>query len=191
MSTMFETRDFRRGLKIEINGDPFVIVDFQHHNPGKGAAVTRTRVRNLRTGQVLDQTFKSGEKVGRPDLDERTMQYLYSDSNGFHFMDTENFEQVSLGADEVGDARLYLLENAKIKVLNFQGKPIAVDIDTFVELKVVETQPGIRGDTATGGSKPAKMETGLVVTVPFHINEGDILRIDTRDGQYQDRVNKK
>lgn len=191
MSSMYETSDFRRGLKIEMGNDPFVIVDFQHVNPGKGAAFTRTKMRNLRTGQVLEQNIKSGVKVAKPDIEERKLQFLYKDGDGYHFMDSQNYEQVSLEDKDVGDAKNYMLENSMLAVLYYQGRPIGVETDTFVELKVVETQPGIRGDTATGGSKPAKMETGLVVTVPFHINEGDVLRIDTRDGQYQDRVNKK
>lgn len=191
MSTMFETRDFRRGLKIEVNGDPWVIVDFQHVNPGKGAAFTRTKMRNLRTGQVVENNIRSGDKVAKPDTDDRKMQYLYRDSEGFHFMDTSNYEQISLSEESIGETKDYLLENSVIQVLFYQGKPLTVETDTFVEMKVKETQPGIRGDTATGGSKPATMETGLVVTVPLHINEGDILRIDTRSGEYVDRVNRK
>lgn len=191
MSTMYETRDFRRGLKIEMNGDPWVIVDFQHVNPGKGAAFTRTKMRNLRSGQVVENNIRSGDKVAKPDTDDRKMQYLYRDAEGFHFMDTANYEQISLSNDAIGDTKDYLLENSVIQVLFYQGKPLTVETDTFVEMKVKETQPGIRGDTATGGSKPATMETGLVVTVPLHINEGDILRIDTRSGEYVDRVNRK
>jgi elongation factor P len=191
MSTMFETRDFRRGLKIEINGDPWVIVDFQHVNPGKGAAFTRTKMRNLRSGQVVENNIRSGDKVAKPDTDDRSMQYLYRDSEGFHFMDTGNYEQITLSEDAIGDTKYYLLENSVIQVLFYQGRPLTVETDTFVELKVTETQPGIRGDTATGGSKPATLETGLVVSVPFHINEGDVLRIDTRTNEYMDRVNRK
>jgi elongation factor P len=119
------------------------------------------------------------------------MQFLYRDADGFHFMDTANYEQIQLTNEQVGDNKYYLLENSVIQVLFYQGKPLTVEVDTFVEMKVTETQPGIRGDTATGGSKPATMETGLVVTVPFHINEGDVLRIDTRSNEYTDRVNKK
>lgn len=189
--SMYETRDFRRGLKIEIDGDPYSIIDFQHVNPGKGGSFTRTKIRNMRTGQVLEPNIKSGDKVGKPDVEERKMQYQYSDGEGVHFMDTENFEQISLQDEDVGDAKFYLTENAVVKTLFYKGKPIGIETETFAELRVVETQPGIRGDTATGGSKPAKFETGLVVNVPFHINEGDILRIDTRDNQYMDRVNKK
>ncbi len=191
MSSMYDTREFRRGLKVLINNDPWIIVDFQHVSPGKGAAFTRTKVKNLRTGQVVEQNIKSGDKLEKPDVEERNMQFLYNDTEGYHFMDTANFEQISLSNAEVADTKNYLIENSVIKVVFFNGKPIGVETDTFVELKVVETTLGVRGDTATGGSKPAKLETGLVVNVPFHIHEGDILRIDTREGVYVDRVNRK
>lgn len=191
MSSMYDTRDFRRGLKVLMNNDPWVIVDFQHVNPGKGAAFTRTKVKNLRTGQVVEHNIKSGDKLEKPDVEERNMQFLYSDADGYNFMDTANYEQISLTNLEVGDTKNYLIENSVIKVVFFNNKPIGVETETFVELKVVETAPGVRGDTATGGSKPAKLETGLVVSVPFHINEGDILRIDTREAVYVDRVNRK
>jgi len=191
MATMYDTREFRRGLKVLINNDPWSIVDFQHVNPGKGAAFTRTKFKNLRTGQVVEQNIKSGDKLEKPDVEEKNMQFLYSDADACYFMDTQNYEQISLTKDEVGDTKNYLIENSVIKVVFFNGKPIGVETDTFVELKVVETTAGVRGDTATGGSKPAKLETGLVVNVPFHINEGDVLRIDTREGTYVDRVNRK
>lgn len=191
MSSMYDTREFRRGLKVLMNNDPWVIVDFQHVSPGKGAAFTRTKVKNLRTGQVVEHNIKSGDKLEKPDVEERNMQFLYNDADGYHFMDTANFEQISLTNLEVGDTKHYLIENSVIKVVFFNNKPIGVETETFVELKVVETAPGVRGDTATGGSKPAKLETGLVVSVPFHINEGDILRIDTREAVYVDRVNRK
>lgn len=191
MSSMYDTREFRRGLKVLINNDPWIIVDFQHVSPGKGAAFTRTKVKNLRTGQVVEQNIKSGDKLEKPDVEERNMQFLYADADGYNFMDTANFEQIFLTNLEVGEAKNYLIENSVIKVVFFNGKPIGVETETFVELKVVETAPGVRGDTATGGSKPAKLETGLVVSVPFHINEGDILRIDTREAVYVDRVNRK
>lgn len=188
--SMYETSDFRRGLKIEMKGDPWVIVDFQHVNPGKGAAFTRTKIRNMRTGQVLEQNIKSGDKVAKPDVEEREMQYLYRDAEGFHFMDTVSYEQIALQSEDVGDVVNYLVENNNIQVIFFQGKAISVDAPNHVELTVVETQPGIRGDTATGGTKPAKLQTGLVVNVPFHINEGDVLRIDTRENVYLDRVSR-
>jgi len=191
MGSMYDTREFRRGLKVLINNDPWSIVDFQHVSPGKGSAFTRVKLKNLRNGQVVEQNIKSGDKVEKPDVEEKKMQFLYADAENYNFMDTDNFEQISLTRDEVGDTKDYLIENSVIKVLYFNGKPIGVETDTFVELKVVETSPGVRGDTATGGSKPATLETGLVVSVPFHINEGDILRIDTREGMYMDRVNRK
>jgi elongation factor P len=191
MASMYDTRDFRRGLKVLINNDPWSIVDFQHVSPGKGAAFTRIRVKNLRTGQVVEQNIKSGDKLERPDVEERNMQFLYADGDGFHFMDTQNYEQIFLSTDEVGDTKNYLIENSVIKVIFFNSKPIGVETDIFVELKVVETTDGVRGDTATGGTKPARLETGLTVNVPFHINEGDVLRIDTREGVYMDRVNRK
>lgn len=188
---MFETSDFRRGLKIEYRGDPYTIVDFQHVNPGKGAAFTRTKIRNLRTAQVLEVNIKSGERVGKPDLEQSNAQYLYHDAEGYNFMDTANYEQFTLEKDQLGDVVNYMLENSTIDVLFYQGKPLTVECPTFVELTVKETQPGIRGDTATGGSKSATMETGLVINCPLHINEGDILKIDTRDGSYLERVNRK
>ena len=191
MANMYDTRDFKRGLKVLVNNDPWVIVDFQHVNPGKGAAFTRTKVKNMRTGQVVENNIKSGDKLEKPDVEERNMQFLYADADGGHFMDTANYEQISLSHGEIGDTKNYLIENSVIKVIFFNGRPIGVETDIFVELKVAETTAGVRGDTATGGSKPAKMETGLVVSVPFHINEGDILRIDTREGIYMDRVNRK
>ena len=191
MSTMFDTREFRRGLKVLMGNDPWVIVDFQHVNPGKGAAFTRTKVKNLRTGQVVEHNIKSGDKLEKPDVEEKNMQFLYKVADNYYFMDTANYEQISLTNLEVGDTKNYLIENSVIKVVYFNGKPIGVETEIFVELKVIETAPGVRGDTATGGSKPAKLETGLVVSVPFHINEGDILRIDTREAEYVDRVSRK
>ncbi|APJ03725.1 elongation factor P [Silvanigrella aquatica] len=191
MSSMYDTREFRRGLKVLMSNDPWIIVDFQHVNPGKGAAFTRTKFKNLRTGQVVEHNIKSGDKLEKPDVEERNMQFLYNDADGYNFMDTANFEQISLTNLEVGETKNYLVENSVIKVVFFNGKPIGVETETFVELKVVETAPGVRGDTATGGSKPAKLETGLVVSVPFHINEGDVLRIDTREAVYVDRVSRK
>ena len=191
MSTMFETRDFRRGLKVEVNGDPWIIVDFQHVSPGKGAAFTRTKMRNLRSGQIVESNIRSGDKLAKPDTEDRRMQFLYRDSEGFNFMDTGNYEQISLSENAVGENKYFLLENTVIQVLFFKGAPLTIEMDTFVELKVTETQPSIRGDTATGGSKPATLETGLVVTVPFHISEGDVLRVDTRTSEYVDRVSRK
>ena len=188
---MYETRDLRKGLKVLINKEPFSVVDFQHVSPGKGAAFTRVKLRNLKTNNVVEQNIKSGEKIEKPDMEERKMQFLYADSDGYNFMDTSDYEQLSLTKDEIGDTRHYLTENAVISVLYFNNKPIGIETDTFAELVVKETPPGVRGDTATGGTKLATMNTGLVISVPFHINEGDILRVDSRDGSYVDRVQRK
>lgn len=185
---MYVTTDFRKGLKIEYSGKPYVIVDFQHVNPGKGAAFVRTRLKNLETSQVLEVTFKSGEKVGVPDLVSKNMQYLYNDGSAYTFMDMESYDQFQLSSDELGDAKDYIVENSTVNVTFFQGKPVSVDLENFVELKVAETQPNIKGDTSSGGGKPATLETGLVVTVPFHISEGDLLKIDTRSASYVEKV---
>ena len=187
---MYSTTEFRKGLKIEYSGKPFVIVDFQHVNPGKGAAFVRTRLKNLETAQVLEVTFKSGEKVPEPDLEYKEMQYLYSDGSQYTFMDTESYDQVSLTTDELGDAKFFIIENSMVKVTFFQGKAVAVEIDNFVELEVTETQPNIKGDTSSGGGKPATLQTGLTITVPFHINQGDVLKVDTRTSQYVEKVKK-
>ena len=191
MANMYDTSEFRRGLKVLMSGDPWNIVDFQHVRPGKGAAFTRVKLKNIRTGQVVEQNIKSGDKLEKPDVEEKSMQYLYADAENFHFMDTANYEQIALTKDDMDEAKDYVVENAVVKVVFFNGKPIGVDVGNFVELKVVETSEGVRGDTATGGTKPAKLETGLVVRVPFHINEGDVLRIDTRVAEYVDRVSRK
>lgn len=187
---MYATTDFRKGLKIEYNGKPFVIVDFQHVNPGKGSAFVRTKLRNLETAQVLEITFKAGDKVPVPDLENREMQYLYNDGTKYTFMDNASFDQVNLTNEELGDAKDWIIENSIVKVTYFQGRPVTVELDNFVELEVVETQPNIKGDTSGGGGKPAKMQTGVTVTVPFHINVGDILKIDTRTGDYVEKVKK-
>ncbi|MBP6218806.1 MAG: elongation factor P [Oligoflexales bacterium] len=186
---MYETTDFRKGLKIEYDDKAFEIVEFQHVNPGKGSAFVRTRLKNLETGRVIDVTFKAGvEKVGIPDLSYSQMQYLYTDGSSFVFMDTSSFDQVTLSTEELGESRFYLVENSMVRVTFYKGKPVSIDLDNFVELRVKETQPNIRGDTSGGGGKPAVMETGLTVTVPFHISEGDLLKIDTRTNRYVEKV---
>ena len=185
---MYSTSEFRKGLKIELDGAPYVIVDFQHVKPGKGGAFVRTKLKNLLTGRVLDQTFRSGERVKRPDLMEREMQYLYGEGDRFCMMDNENYEQLMLTAEQVGEVRLYLTENLDVKVLFFNQQPVAVEAPTFVELEVTQTEPGVKGDTATGGTKPATLESGATVQVPLFINEGDRVRVDTRTGAYMERV---
>ncbi|EAX47927.1 translation elongation factor P [Thermosinus carboxydivorans Nor1] len=185
---MISTNDFRTGITVEIDGDVWQVVDFQHVKPGKGAAFVRSKLKNVRTGAVVERTFNAGEKLPRAHVDRREMQYLYESDGMYNFMDNETYEQVALTEEQLGDAKKFLKENMNIGVMFFQGVVIGVDLPNSVELRVVETDPGIRGDTATGGTKPAKLETGYVVRVPLFINEGDVLRIDTRTGEYIERA---
>lgn len=185
---MIQTSEFRKGLKIEIDGEPFIIVEFQHVKPGKGGAFVRTRIKSLISGNVLDRTFRSGDKVDTPDLEEKEMQFLYVQGDEFSFMDSKTYEQTTLDRDHLGDSADYLQENCTVRVLFHNGKPLGVDVPTFVELKVVSAEPGVRGDTATGVTKAATLETGKIVQVPLFINEGEVLKIDTRTGTYVERV---
>jgi len=184
------TTEFRNGLKIEIDGEPYVIVEFQHVKPGKGGAFVRTKFKSLKSGNVTDKTFRAGEKVNVPDLEEKTMQYLYGADKDRVFMDTSSYEQVSLNEKQLGDSINYLKENMEIKVLYHKGMPINIEVPMFVELVIAKTDPGVRGDTASGGSKPATLETGAVVKVPLYMNEGDAIKIDTRTGTFIERVKK-
>ena len=185
---MYSTADFRKGLRIELDGEPYVIVDFQHVKPGKGGAFVRTKVKHLITGRVLDNTFRSGERIKRPDLMEREMQYLYREGDRYCMMDNETYEQIMLSGDQVGESRLFLTENLNLKVLLFNQQPVAMELPLFVELAVAQTEPGVRGDTASGGTKPATLESGATIQVPLFINEGDRVRVDTRSGTYIERV---
>ena len=188
---MYETADFKKGLKILMDNDPYTIVDFQHVKPGKGNQFTRTKMRNLLTGQNREITFKSGEKFGVPNVENKEMSYLYKDDNGFNFMDQTNYEQLLMTPDEVGDSSDFLIENLNVVILFFNDRAVAVDVPKAVNLKVAQTDPGVKGDRVTGGTKPATMETGLVVQVPLHISEGDLLRVDTFTRDYVERVNIK
>lgn len=185
---MISTADFRRGMKITYKGEPCEIIDFQHVKMGRGGAIVRTKLKNLISGNVLEDTFRSGEKFESPQLEQKSMQYLYREENQFYFMDTESYEQVSLDEEHIGDATKYLKENMIVTVQYYKEKPISVELPTFVELAIKETEPGFRGDTAASGTKPAVLETGASIKVPFHINEGDIVKVDTRTGQYIERV---
>ena len=185
---MYSTAEFKKGLKIELEGVPYTIVDFQHVKPGKGGAFVRTKMKSLLSGRVLDQTFRSGEKVKKPDLMEREMQYLYGEGEDFHMMDNETYEQIMLTEDQVGEVRLFLTENMAVKVLFFNQQPVAVEVPLFVELEVTQTEPGMKGDTAAGGTKPATLESGVLIQVPLFINEGDRVKVDTRTGGYIERV---
>ncbi len=181
------TNDFRKGMKIEVDEAPYAIVDFQHVKPGKGGAFVRTKLKHLRLGTVIDRTFRAEEKVPLVNFEEKRMQFLYRDDR-FHFMDLETYDQIALSEDEVGDARQFFKENTEVEVLYVDGAPIGIELPNFVDLVVVKTEPGVRGDTASGGSKPATLETGAMVSVPLFINEGDVLRVDTRSGAYISRT---
>jgi len=180
--------DFRRGLKIELNGEPFIIVDYEHVKPGKGAAFARTKIKSLITGNVREQTFRVSDRVESPDVEEREMQYLYRDGDRYCFMDNDTYEQFFLSEDQVGKSKDFLKETIDVSLLYHNKKPIGIELPIFVKLRIIETQPGVRGDTATGGSKPAVLETGATVQVPLFLNEGDIIKIDTRTGEYIERV---
>jgi len=185
---MISTNDFKTGLTIELEGDVYTVVEFQHVKPGKGSAFVRTKLKNRRTGAVVERTFRAGEKVPKAHIEKRQMQYLYNEGDMYTFMDTENYEQIALNVDQLDDAMKYLKENMNIDILFYQGKPMGVELPNTVVLKVIETEPGVRGDTATGASKTAKLETGATVLVPLFVNVGDELIIDTRTGEYVQRA---
>ncbi|MCL2548401.1 MAG: elongation factor P [Symbiobacteriaceae bacterium] len=185
---MISTNDLRTGLTVEIDGDAWSVIEFQHVKPGKGAAFVRTKMKNLRTGSVQERTFNAGEKLSRARVDSREMQYLYKLDNEYTFMDTESFEQMTMQAADLGNGVNYLIENMNIQVQIFDDKVIGIDLPNVVELKIAQTDPGVRGDTATGGSKPATLETGAVIRVPFFVNIGDVVRVDTRSNEYLGRA---
>ena len=181
------TAEFKKGLKIQFDGQPYSIVDFQHVKPGKGGAFVRTKLKHMRQGRVIDNTFRAGEKVELVDFEDKHMQYLYKDDR-YHFMDLETYDQISLSAEEVGDARDFLKENTEVDILFIDGSPVTVELPNFLELQIVKTDPGIRGDTASGGNKPATLETGAVIQVPLFLSEGDVVKVDTRTSDYLGRV---
>lgn len=183
-----ETSEFKRGVKIIHNGQPFVIIDFQHVKPGKGNTFTRTKIRNLQTGAVLEVTYKSGERVEDAEIEDRVMTYLYHDGTVFHFMDTRTYDQVELQEELIGDYKNYLLPDMSCDILFWKGRAITISIPQHVVLKVAHCEPGVRGDTATNVTKPATLETGAVVNVPLFINVGDKLKVDTTTGQYLERT---
>ena len=185
---MISVNDFRTGLTILVDGNIFRVIDFQHVKPGKGAAFVRSKLRNLRNGNVVEKTFRAGEKVEKAMVENRKMQYLYAQGDEHVFMDLESYEQTTLAAAQIEDELKYLLENMELHIQSFQGEMIGIELPNTVVLVVAETEPGIKGDTASGGSKPAKMETGLMVNVPFFVNEGDKLIINTTDGSYVSRA---
>lgn len=187
---MYETSDFRKNLKIEIDGEPFVILEAQHVKPGKGVAFVKTRYKSLITGRVLEQNFRSGDKVGRPNLEAREVEYIYKDDPFYVFMDQTSWEEIRLSEEAIADVKDYLIDNLHVDVLLFNGNPISVEPPTFVELVVAQTDPGFKGDTAQGATKPATLETGYVIHVPLYLSEGEVVKVDTRTGEFVERVNK-
>ena len=183
-----DTSDFRNGLRIEIDGEPFAITYFQHVKPGKGGAFVRTKIKNLRTGRVLDKTFRAGERVEAADVEDRRMQYLYQDGTGYVFMDNQSYDQTPFTEEQIGDAKKFLMENLEVDVLLWRGAPINIELPAFIEAVVSQCDPGVKGDTASGATKPATIETGAVVQVPLFIKEGEKIRVDTRSGEYVERV---
>lgn len=184
----YSTNEFRNGLKVMLDNDPCSIIDNEFVKPGKGQAFNRVKFRNLKTGRVLERTFKSGESIEAADVMEADMQYLYCDGSAWHFMHPTSFEQHAIPAEVIGDVKQWLKEQDTCVVTTFNGNPIAVEPPNFVELKVSQTDPGLKGDTANGGNKPATLETGAIVRVPLFIDEGEMLKIDTRNGEYVSRV---
>ncbi len=185
---MISSTDFRTGLTIEIDGGAWQVVEFQHVKPGKGAAFVRTKIKNVETGAVVERTFNPNEKMPAAHLDTRRMQYLYESDGSYAFMDTETYEQTELTKEQLGDALNYLLENTEVNLQTFKGKIIGISLPNSVNLKVTECEPSVKGNTATGATKMATLETGYEVRVPLFINEGDVLRIDTRTGNYIERA---
>jgi elongation factor P len=175
-------------MKVEVDKVPYVVVDYQWVKPGKGGAFNRTKMKNMRTGSIIERTFRTEEKVERAELEERKAQFLYRSDDEFHLMDTETYEQFFLTAKQMGEAPNYLKEEMVVTIISHRGEPLSVETPIFVELAVAETDPGVRGDTASGGSKPATLETGAVIQVPLFINVGDRLRVDTRTGSYIERA---
>jgi elongation factor P len=188
-SMMLSTSDFRKGMKLAIEGDLYIIVDFQHARTAQRRANVWTRLKNLRTGQVIEKTFSAGENFDEPDFSERPMQYLYNDGEMFHFMDSKTYEQTALSVDQVGDAREYLQENLEYKILFFEGSPISINMPASVVLEVTEAEPGVKGDSVSNLTKNAVVETGLQVKVPLFIKVGEKIKIDTSSGKYLERVN--
>lgn len=185
---MISVNDFKTGLTIEVDGGIWRVVDFQHVKPGKGAAFVRSKLKNLRTGAVQEKTFRAGEKVAKAQIDNKKMQYLYDDGDNYVFMDMQSYEQIEMPKQQVAEEMLYVLENTELTVIMYGNEVLGVDLPNTVTLEVAETEPNIKGDTSSGGSKPAVMETGLTVNVPFFVSQGDKLIVNTQDGSYVSRA---
>jgi elongation factor P len=182
------TSEFRNGAKLELEGEPYIIIEFQHVKPGKGGAFVRTKLKSLRSGNVIERTYRSGEKLQTPDLDERDMKFLYAAGTEYTFMDTSNYEQLSFDRKQLGDGWDLLKEDMTVTILLHNGLPIGMELPVFVELKVVKTDPGVRGDTASGGSKPAVLESGATIKVPLYLDEGVVVKVDSRTREYVERA---
>lgn len=187
---MYQTNEFRKNLKIEYEGSLWTIVDCQHVKPGKGVAFVKTKLKNLIDGRTIDINFRSGDKVGRPDVREVTMQVLYSDGESWHFMNEKTYNQIAMRIEDIGEPAQWLKDNISVGVLVYNERPIDVTLPNFVELEITECEPGVRGDTAQGATKPATLSTGAVVQVPLFVEEGEVIKVDTRTGEYSSRVSK-
>ena len=185
---MYTTSDFRKGLAILFEGKPYIIIDCQHHKPGKGAAIVRTKLRNLLTGLTVDPTFRSGDKVETPDLEDKTATFLYESDGIYNFMDPASFEQYQVGPDVIDEKKNFMMENMEVQMLFYEGKVISVEIPNHVVLQITQCDPAARGDTVSGATKPATLSTGYVCQVPLFVNEGEKIRIDTRTGKYMERA---
>jgi elongation factor P len=187
---MLDTSDIRKNLKIVIDGEPWVVVDFQFVKPGKGKAFTRTRIKNMITGNVIDKTYRSGEKLEEAKINERKMAFLYSQGNMYTFMDNQTYEQVEMSQEQVGEANNFLTENMDVEVVFFNDRPIGLDLPNFVELQIADTEPAVKGNTVSSATKPAKLSTGHLLNVPLFVNSGEWIVVDTRTGEYVERVKK-
>ena len=185
---MITVGDLRGGHKVELDGEPYIVVEAQHVKPGKGGAFCRTKLKSLKSGSILERTFRVAEKLDEPNLEEKEVQYLYCSEGPYWFMDVNTYEQLFLREDQLGESKNYLKENMVLNILYFNENPIGIDLPLSVELVIVKTEPGKRGDTASGGAKPAVLETGTAVKVPLYLNEGDIIKVDTRTGEFIERV---
>ncbi len=187
---MYDTNEFRKGLKVEIDGHPYIMVEHQFVKPGKGQAFSRVKLKSLLSGNVIDRTYKSGEKVEKADVNETEMQFLYMADNAYHFMDNSSYEQIEIQADQVGDSIKWLQENMIVEVTLYKGNPVTINPPNFVELEIVHCEPGVKGDTATNTTKPATLSTGAEVNVPLFVNQNEWIKVDTRTGSYVERVKK-
>lgn len=187
---MYSASDLRKGLKIELEGVPYEVVEFNFFKPGKGQAMYKCRIKNLFSGNVTDKTFREVDAIGKPDLEEKELHYSYPEGDDFVFMDNRTFEHINIPGKVLGEKKYFLVEEIEVSVLFFNGQPITIELPSYVEKVIAETEPGVRGDTATNVTKPAKIDNGYEILVPLFINQGDTVRIDTRTGKYTDRVSK-